>query len=129
VLLNGDSWIYGALSSDSALTAALAGGGGVVLIFPNDFETLPVLTYAVSQSVSTMDIWDNVPHSNDLVVTLDIYTKNDALTRPIEEAVDAVMVGLFFNLDFREALGDPSAKTQHVSLRYSRQGVLAEDVA
>jgi len=129
VLLNADVWVYSALATDAAVSASLTGGAGVVLIFPNDFEILPVLTYTVTQSVSTMDIWDDQPHGNDVVATLDIYTRNDALTRAIEVAVDAVMVGLLFNLDFREPLGDPSAKTQHVSLRYSRSGVLAEDVA
>lgn len=129
MLLDADAWVFGALNTDTALGTALTGGGGIVLIFPNDFETLPVLTYAVSQNVSTMDVWDDAPKANDVIVTLDVYTANSALTRPIEEAVDAVMVGLLFNLDFREPLGDESAKTQHVSLRYSRQGVLAEDVA
>jgi hypothetical protein len=129
MLLDASTWVYSALSTDAAVIAALTGGAGVVLIFPNDFETLPVLTYSVSQSVSMMDVWDDQPNANDVVATLDIYTRNDALTRDIEVAVDAVMVGLLFNLDYREALGDPSMKTQHVSLRYSRQGVLAEDVA
>lgn len=123
MLVNAPAWVYGALSSDTALTALLASGAGVVLIYPNDFETLPVVSYAVSQTVSMQDIWDNTPHANDVVATIDIYVANSELTRPIEEAVDAVMVGLLFNLDFSEPIGDQSAKTQHVSMRYSRMGV------
>ena len=129
MLVNAPAWVYGALSSDVALTALLASGGGIVLIYPNDFETLPVVSYAVSQTVSTQDIWDDVPHANDVVATIDIYVRNSELTRPIEVAIDAVMTGLFFTLDFSEPIGDSSLKTQHVSMRYSRLGVLEEDVA
>jgi hypothetical protein len=128
MLLDADTWIYGKLSTDAAVISAVYGGEGIVKIFPNDFAMLPSVPYAVSQSVSMMDVWDDGPQANDEIVTLDIYVRNDAFTRPIEVALDAVMVGLLFNLDFREPLGDPSAKTQHVSLRYSRQGVLQEDV-
>jgi hypothetical protein len=75
-----------------------------------------------------MDNWDDQAVANDLIVTLDVYTKNNALTRPIEVALDAVMVGLLFNMDFRESIADASAKTQHVSFRYSRMGVLQSDL-
>lgn len=129
MILQAAEWIYGQLSTDAGVTAALAGGAGVVLIFPNDFETLPVLTYAVSQSVSTQDFWDNSPKANDVTVVLDIYTANDGNTTPIMEAVDAVMTGLLFTLEFCQPLGDEFSKTQHVNMRYARQGVLAEDVA
>lgn len=129
MLLDGEAWIYPKLANDAALTAALAGGEGVVKLFPNDFTNLPSLPYSIQQSVSTMDFWDNTAVANDFIVTLDIYTTNESLTFPIESAVDAVMSGLLFTLDFRESIGDESAKTQHVSMRYSRMGVLAEDVA
>ena len=128
MLLDGEAWIYPKLANDAALTAALAGGEGVVKLFPNDFNRLPSLPYSIQQSVSTMDFWDNTAVANDFIVTLDIYTTNESLTFPIESAVDAVMSGLLFTLDFRESIGDESAKTQHVSMRYSRMGVLAEDL-
>ncbi len=129
MILHAAEWIYGELSSDAGVIAALAGGAGVVLIFPNDFETLPVLTYAVTQRVSTQDFWDDAPKANDVTVVLDIYAANDANTTPIMEAVDAVMTRLRFTLDLSLPLGDPSSKTQHMNMRYSRQGVLQEDVA
>lgn len=129
MILEAAKWIYGALSSDSGLTAALVGGGGIVKIFPNTFEKLPILTYAVNQRESDMDFWDNAANANDVIVILDIYTKNSVSPTPIMNALDAVMSGLLFTLDFSQPLGDETAKTQHVSLRYSRQGVLAEDVA
>ena len=128
MLLDAETWVYGKLSTDAALTLALAGGEGVVKSFPNDFNMLPSLPYSVSQSVSNMDNWDDQAVANDVIVTLDVYTANAALTRPIEVALDAVMVGLLFNMDFREAIGDESAKTQHVSMRYSRMAVMAEDL-
>lgn len=128
MLLDGEGWIYPKLANDAALTAALAGGEGVVRLFPNDFTTLPSLPYSIQQSVSNMDFWENAPQANDFIVTLDIYTTNEALTFPIETAVDAVMTGLLFTLDFREPIGDESGKTQHVSMRYSRMGVLQSDL-
>ncbi len=73
MILAAAEWIYGELSSDTALSTALTGGAGVVLIFPNDFETLPVVTYAVSQHVSVMDFWDDAPKANDVIVTLDLH--------------------------------------------------------
>lgn len=129
MLVNADQWVYTALSGDATLTSLLSAGAGVVLIYPNDFETLPVVTYAVTQSTSLMDFWDNQPNANDVTAVIDIYVRNDALTRAIEVAVDAVMTGLFFTLEYREPIGDESSKTQHVTLRYSRLGVLQEDVA
>lgn len=128
MLLDGEGWIYPKLANDAALTAALSGGEGVVRLFPNDFTHLPSLPYSIQLSVSDMDFWENAPQANDFIVTLDIYTTNEALTRPIEVAADAVMTGLLFTLDFRESIGDESGKTQHVSMRYSRMGVLESDM-
>ena len=128
MLLDGEGWIYPKLANDAALTAALAGGEGVVKLFPNDFTKLPSLPYSIQQSVSNMDFWENAPQANDFIVTLDIYTTNEAMTRPIEVAADAVMTELLFTLDFRESIGDESAKTQHIHLRYSRMGVLQSDL-
>ena len=128
MILAAAEWIYSKLSADSALTTALTGGGGVVLIYPNDFETLPVLTYAVSQQASMMDFWDNFPNANDLTVVLDVYARNDQNTTPIMSSVDSVMTGLFFTLEFCEPLGDAEAKTQHLSMRYARNGVLQSDL-
>ena len=129
MILQAAEWIYGELSTDAGVIAALDGGAGVVLIFPNDFETLPVLTYAVSQSVSLQDFWDNTSMANDVSVVLDIYTANEGNTTPIMEAVDAVMSRLLFTLEFSQPLGDESSRTQHLNMRYSRLGVLQEDVA
>lgn len=129
MILEAAEWIYGEVSADAGVISALAGGAGMVLIFPNNFETLPVLAYAVNQRTSTMDFWDNQPNANDVTVTFDVYTANDADTTPIMQAVDAVMTRLLFTLEFSQPLGDESSKTQHVNMRYSRQGVLQEDVA
>ena len=128
MLLDGEGWIYPKLANDATLATALSGGEGVVKIYPNDFTMLPSLPYSISQSVSQMDYWDDSVVANDFIVTLDVYTSNDALTFPIESAVDSVMTGLLFNLDYRESLGDESAKTQHITLRYSRMGVLQSDL-
>lgn len=128
MILQAEEWIAGELLSDVGVTAALDGGGGVVLIFPNTFELLPVLTYAVSQQTSLQDFWDDQPKANDITVTLDIYTKNDGNTTPIKEAVDAVMTRLLFTLEFCQPLGDESSKTQHVNMRYARMGVLQSDL-
>lgn len=128
VLLDGEGWIYPKLANDATLTAALAGGEGVVKGFPNDFTLLPSVPYSIQQAVSNMDFWDNAAQANDFIVSLDIYATNEALTYPIESALDAVMTGLLFTLDFRESLGDESGKTQHISFRYSRMGVLQSDL-
>lgn len=126
-MLNATDWIYSKLSGDAALTALLS-SSGVVYVYPNDFETLPVLAYYVTQQESLINFWDNVPNGNDLYVILDIYCRNDQNTTSIAQAVDTIMTSLLFTLDLCEPLGDTEAKTQHLTLRYSRNGVLESDL-
>lgn len=121
MILAAAEWVYSKIANVSGVTS-------VVFQYPNDFETLPVLTYNVQQQTSLMDFWDDAPTANDVTVILDIYARNDQNTTPIMQAVDAIMTGLFFTLEFCEPLADQDAKTQHVSMRYARNGVLQSDL-
>jgi len=128
MILTATEWIYSKLSADATLTALLASGGGLVYFFPNSFEKLPVVSYSVSQYTSDMDYKDDVTFSNDITVNVDIYLKNSENSTPIIQAVDAVLTGLLLNLDYCNPIGDPSAKTQHVTMRYSRNGLEQSEI-
>ena len=128
MILTATEWIYSKLSSDVTLTALLAYGGGLVYFFPNSFEKLPVVAYSVSQYTSDMDFKDDSSFANDITANVDIYVKNGDDTTPLMQAVDSVLTGLLMTLDYCNPVGDPSSKTQHVTMRFSRNGLLPSEI-
>ena len=127
MILTATEWIYSKLSGNAALMALLT-GGDLVYFFPNSFEKLPVVCYSVSQYTSDMDFRDDESFANDITVQIDIYVENSDNTTPFMQAIDSVLTGLLLTLDYCNPVGDPSAKTQHVTMRYSRNGLLPSEI-
>lgn len=123
MILATDAWVYGKLNANSTLTNKLC------YFYPNTFNLLPVIAYSTSNANTTqMDFDDDASTATDIFATIDIYTDNATDPTTLAQAVDSVMQGLLFTLESGEPVADPDAKTQHYHMRYSRLGVMPDDV-
>lgn len=120
--------VYTALKNDSALVTLLGSANQIVFYYPNDFKALPVVCYREdNQTDEDQGYWDNAPHSVESAIQIDIYTAHNTSTTAISKAVDNVMHGLLFNVDFSGDLYEKDEKIQHRVIRY-RRSFIAEDL-
>lgn len=120
--------VYTSLKNDAALVALLGSTNQIVFYYPNSFTTLPIVCYQeLNQSDEDQGYWDNAPHSVESNIQIDVYTVHGTSTTAICKAVDSVMHGLLFNVDFSGDLYEKDEKIQHRVIRY-RRSFIAEDL-
>lgn len=122
--MNVKAWIYAKLIANTALMAALGSSAKLFYFHPNDFTTLPVMSYSDS-SHGTTGYQDDVPLAVESVMEFDIYSASS--TSSIFDALVAAMTGLYFNLDFAADLYETDTKVHHKNCRF-RRTLRAEDL-
>jgi hypothetical protein len=123
-MLDTKAFIYAALTSNSPLTMALGSTSKIQFMYPNDFNTLPIVTYQETSNI-TQDFFDNVPFNESS--TIEIHVWANVSTTALAKLVDAVMIGLLYSRDFSADVADPNSKIFHKVLRY-RRTLTADDI-
>lgn len=124
--MNIKSWLVAKLLANSALTTAIGGSSHLLPQHPGTITVFPSLIYTEAGHRTT-GYWDNTSTAVESVITMDIYTSGGT-TSTIFDALQNVMAGLFYNLDFSSDVPDADLNVRHKTCRYRRQ-VRAEDLA
>lgn len=119
MLLGIKAWIYGKLTADATLQTALGGAGKIKYYYPNDFQSLPVLTYSeVNQRNLDGAFFDNTYTAVETVIELHVWS--NASTTTIATAAANVMLANLFTMDSSQDVADPDSKIQHRVMRFRR---------
>ncbi len=124
--LDSNSWVYGKLSTNTALLA-LVPLGQIQRSYPNSFKNTPIVAYTPSNQMNAV-VSDNVPVGNDIYVDIHVFVDYTASTTAIAQAVDVVMTGLRFTLSFSSELPEPQNKIRHLIMKYSRGSVNSDSM-
>lgn len=131
MILATKAWLFGKLIAYAPLTTLLGGAGHIFDIFPNSFQTLPVVFYDESTQ-NNNEFYDDQPLANDTHVDIHIATafavSDGNKVTDIAQVVDALMVSLLFTLSSTFPIDDPTLKTRHRILRYHRDSVMSTDL-
>jgi hypothetical protein len=124
-MLDVDAWIRTKLEGDAALVALLGSTDQIMYEYPNTFAVVPIVTYQeFNQPHGTFG--DDAPTNAESYVGIDIWN-NDNGTTAIAEAIDTIMVGLFYACEYNAPVPEPDTKFRHRVMRYRRQ-LTAEDL-
>ena len=115
-------WIYGKLSVDAGVLAALGSTGSVVDIRPETIETFPLIVYTDENQVD-FEFASNKPTMSAQRFKIDIFGKTDGATtvEAIGGAVCSFFNGLFFTCTTNGDVPDPDISIRHRILRFSRE--------
>ena len=116
-MLDSKKHLYDLLIGNSALTAALGSSTKIQYAYPNDFNSLPIVTYLEINN-QHRDFFDNAPFSEESVIQIDVWT--NVSTTAISKLVDAALVADFYTRDYAADVPDPSDKVFHKVLKYRR---------
>ena len=119
------SWLVGKLLADTALVALIGGQSHLLPQHPGIIATFPALIYTEANNSDT-HYADNMPLAADSVFTFDIYVSGGS-TSAIDEALHAVMIGLFYTREFSADVPDADLNVKHKTSRY-RRTLCAEDL-
>jgi hypothetical protein len=123
--MNIKSWLVGKLLADTALMAAIGGSAHLLPAHPGIITTFPTIIYTEAGH-STTGYFDNVSTAVESIFVMDIYTSGSS-TSTIFDALQTVMAGLFYNLDFSSDVPEADLNLRHKTCRY-RRVVRAEDL-
>ena len=116
-MLDTKAFVYGILRNDSALVAALGSNTKIQYAYPNDFNTLPIITYLESNNRMT-EWYDDTPAAEESTITVDVWA--NVSTSALSKLVDAALAAVLYTREFAADVPDPDAKIFHKSLRYRR---------
>lgn len=116
-MLDAKAFVYSALIGNSALTTALGGSTKIQYAYPNDFNTLPIVTYLETNNAN-YDFYDNAPFSDESTVEIDVWA--NVSTSAISKLIDNVLLPLLYTRDAAIDVPDPDTKIFHKKLRYRR---------
>jgi len=116
-MLDTKSFVYGILKNDPALVAALGSSTKIQYAYPNDFNTLPIITYLESNNRMT-EWYDDNPAAEESTITVDVWA--NVSTSALSKLVDAALAAVLYTREFAADVPDPDAKIFHKSLRYRR---------
>jgi hypothetical protein len=126
-MLDVKKYVYSALKNDATLVALLGSNTKIQFYYPNDFNTLPIVTYQeLNQPDEQQGYFDNIPTSVESTIQIDVWVSSTGIT-PIVQSIDNIMHGLYFNTDFSSDLYEPDTKIQHRVMRY-RRSFTADDL-
>jgi hypothetical protein len=121
------SWIYGILSTDAGLIAAVGSDDNVTDIWPEVINTFPMVIY-IDDNQSDMEYSDNRPMMSRQRFVVHIFTKLDGpTTSTIGAEVYRIFSGLFFNCGSNGEVPDETEGVRHRVMRFSRE-LFASDI-
>jgi len=123
--MNVKSWIVGKLIANTALMTVIGGQSHFLPTHPGTISAFPCIIYTEAGHATT-GYFDNVSTAIDSTFTFDIYVSGGT-TSTIFDALQAVMAGLFYNLDFSADVPEADASLRHKTCRY-RRAVRVEDL-
>lgn len=120
-MLEVKAWVCGKLIADSALVAAVGATDRIEYAPSVTYPIIdfPRLTYLETNQPSAAN-YDDAPKAVDSTIECHIWTAASVSTTTIAKALDAVMLGLLFNVDFSEDLVEAETRVNHRVVRYSR---------
>lgn len=123
--MNIKAWIVAKLLANSALTTAIGGQSHLLSQHPGIITAFPCLIYTEANHRTT-GYFDNVATAVESTIVFDIYTSGGT-TSTIFDALQSVMAGLMYNLDFSSDVPDADLNVRHKTCRYRRM-IRAEDL-
>ena len=108
---------YQLLINDATLVTALGSSAKIQYQYPNDFNTLPIVTYFES-GTRQLDFYDDMPATDESTITIDVWA--NVSTTAISKIIDDIMARNLYTRDFGTDVPDPDVKIFHKSLRYRR---------
>lgn len=112
------------LHAYNLLTTAIGSSATVAYQYPQDFTTLPVVSY--SEVNCRMVKWfDNAPYAYESTIQIDVWANTS--TTALAKLIDTAFAGDFYTLDFSSDLPDPDVRIFHRVLRY-RRAFTADDL-
>lgn len=127
-MIHAKEYVCNALVASSALTTYLGSSGKILFEYPDDFTTLPVLTY-MEFDQSDADRFDDSVYASNVKIQIDLWVSRDiaGTTTALADIVDPIMQGLKFNLDYSADVPDPNRDILHKVMRYSSK-LSADDI-
>jgi hypothetical protein len=122
-VINAKSLYYSKLVANTALTTLLGGTAHIANACPEVITTFPFVAFTDDDQDDSMYA-DNVPHSSNVRVRIDIYTKINAgmpTTFDIGELVYNVFTALYFHCGTNGEVSDPTEGVRHRVMRFSRE--------
>lgn len=123
--MNIKSWLVGKLTANTALMTAITASSHLLPQHPGTITVFPCLIYTEANHRTT-GYFDNFSTAIESTIVFDIYTSGGS-TSTIFDALQTVMTGLFYNLDFSSDVPDADLNVRHKTCRY-RRAVRAEDL-
>jgi hypothetical protein len=123
--MNIKSWLVAKLLANTALVTAIGGQSHLLPQHPGTIAVFPCLIYTEANHATT-GYYDNVATAIESLIVFDIYTSGGT-TSMIFDALQTVMAGLFYNLDFSSDVPEADLSLRHKTCRY-RRTVRAEDL-
>lgn len=119
--------VFSALTGDAILVGLLGSASKIQFYYPNDFNTLPIVTYQeINQADEPQGYWDDTPNSVESTIQIDVWVSSGSTTN-IVSRIDQIMHGLLFNVDYSADMYEPDTKIQHRVMRY-RRSFTADDL-
>jgi hypothetical protein len=124
-MLNVDAWLLTKMEESTPLVGILGSTDRIVYEYPNSFGTMPIVTYKeLNQPHGSFG--DNAPVNVESYVEISVWN-NDNGTIEIAQAIDDLMVELFYACEYNAPVPEPDTKLRHRVMRYRRQ-LTAEDL-
>jgi hypothetical protein len=124
-MLDVKAWVRGKLEADAALLALLGSADQICFEYPNTFSILPIVTY-MEMNQSTAEYVEDAPITVETYFAIDVWTDDNGTTA-VAMAIDSVMIGLLFDLEYSGDTPEPDTRFRHRVMRYRRQ-LTAEDL-
>ena len=122
-MINSKALYYSRLSTDSALLAMIGGATHIANACPETISTFPFVAFTDDNQEDSI-FADNTPHSSNVRVRIDIFTKINAgqpTTWDIGALVYAIFTALFFTCGTNGEVPDPTEGVRHRVMRFSRE--------
>ena len=124
-MLDIDAWVLTKLEGDTTLVSILGSTDQIMYEYPNSFDVLPIVTYKeINQPHAQFG--DNTLTAVESYFELHVWT-DDTGTTAIAQAIDNIMIGLFYACEYNSPVPEPDTKFRHRVMRYRRQ-LTAEDL-
>lgn len=115
------AWIYGKMSVDAGILAAVGSTDNIVDAWPEQFLTFPLIVYQ-DDNQADGEFADNKPTMSKQRFRIDIFQKIDkGTTSAIGSAVALFFKDLFFTCGTNGEVQDVTEGVRHRVMRFSRE--------
>jgi hypothetical protein len=114
------SWVYGKISTDSALLALIGDTSHITDAWPEVFTVFPMVIYQ-DDNQQDWEWADNTPSGTSARIRVDIFTKLDGpTTTQIGMEVARIFRTNLFNCGTNGEVPDPTEGVRHRVMRFNR---------